>query len=951
MNSFNSKATLRSGSRTYTIYRLPALESRGFNLSRLPFSLKILLENLLRREDGVNVTAGDIEFLANWSAKAEPSREIAYMPARVLMQDFTGVPAVVDLAAMRDAIKTLGGDPERVNPLVPAELVIDHSVQVDEFGTAGAFDANTLLEFQRNRERYAFLKWGQTAFRNFSAVPPGMGICHQVNLEYLARVAFTTEIDGELVAYPDTVVGTDSHTTMINGLGVLGWGVGGIEAEAAMLGQAVSMLVPQVVGYKLTGKLREGATATDLVLTVTQALRKLGVVGKFVEFFGTGVADLSLADRATISNMAPEYGATCGIFPVDAETLRYLRLTGRSEEQIALVEAYYKEQGLFHTAGSAEAEYTETLGLDLGKVEPSVAGPKRPQDRVLLKDAAASFKQQLPGLLAPTAKPLGERTADEWKRGAVTDTAVGKATAGPSTPSANASVAQDDSALGNGAADDNALKVTTTVKERFGVDPDRYLDHGSVVIAAITSCTNTSNPSVMVAAGILAKKAVEKGLTVPPWVKTSLAPGSRVVTDYYAKAGLLPYLEKLRFNVVGYGCTTCIGNSGPLPADVSKSIDEHGLVAVSVLSGNRNFEGRVNVDVRANYLMSPPLVVAYALAGRIGHNFETDSLGNDENGKPVYLKDIWPTQAEVAAAIEKGLSSESFRKEYATVSLGDANWQGLKFPTGEVYQWEPDSTYIRKAPYFDGITPTPAAVTDIAGARVLAVLGDSVTTDHISPAGSIKANGPAGKYLAEHGVKQAEFNSYGSRRGNHEVMVRGTFANVRLRNKLAPGTEGGVTRLLPEGEQMSIFDASVKYAERGVPLVILAGKEYGSGSSRDWAAKGPKLLGVRAVIAESYERIHRSNLVGMGILPLQFEEGENAESLGLTGEETYDILGFRERLNSKFENGRMVTVAATSADGKKKTFEARIRIDTPQEIEYYKHGGILQYVLRQLAAK
>jgi aconitate hydratase len=924
MNSFDSKATLRSGSRNYTIYRLPALNARGFNLSRLPFSLKILLENLLRREDGVNVTAADIEFMANWNANAEPSREIAYMPARVLMQDFTGVPAVVDLAAMRDAIKTLGGDPERVNPLVPAELVIDHSVQVDEFGTAGAYDANALLEFQRNRERYAFLKWGQTAFRNFSAVPPGMGICHQVNLEYLARVAFTAEIDGEWFAYPDTVVGTDSHTTMINGLGVLGWGVGGIEAEAAMLGQAVSMLVPQVVGYKLTGKLREGATATDLVLTVTQALRKLGVVGKFVEFFGPGVADLSLADRATISNMAPEYGATCGIFPVDAETLRYLRLTGRGEEQIALVEAYYKEQGLFHTAGSPEAEYTQTLELDLGKVEPSVAGPKRPQDRVLLKDAAASFQQQLPSLLAPAAEPLGSRTADEWKRGVVTDTGV---------------------------AEKVPVHLTTTVKERFGVDPDRYLDHGSVVIAAITSCTNTSNPSVMVAAGILAKKAVEKGLTVPPWVKTSLAPGSRVVTDYYTKAGLLPYLEKLRFNVVGYGCTTCIGNSGPLPADVSKSIDEHGLVAVSVLSGNRNFEGRVNVDVRANYLMSPPLVVAYALAGRIGHNFETDPLGNDETGKPVYLKDIWPTQAEVAAAIEKGLSSESFRKEYATVSLGDTNWQGLKFPTGAVYQWEPDSTYIRKAPYFDGITATPAAVTDIAGARVLAVLGDSVTTDHISPAGSIKANGPAGKYLAEHGVKLAEFNSYGSRRGNHEVMVRGTFANVRLRNKLAPGTEGGVTRLLPEGEQMPIFDASVKYAERGVPLVILAGKEYGSGSSRDWAAKGPKLLGVRAVIAESYERIHRSNLVGMGILPLQFEDGKNAESLGLTGEETYDILGFCERLNSKFENGRTVTVAATSADGKKKTFEARIRIDTPQEIEYYKHGGILQYVLRQLAAK
>jgi aconitate hydratase len=756
------------------------------------------------------------------------------------MQDFTGVPAVVDLAAMRDAIRMLGGDAGRVNPLVPAELVIDHSVQVDEYGAVGALAANTLLEFQRNRERYAFLKWGQTAFRNFSAVPPGMGICHQVNLEYLARVVFTAEANGEMVAYPDTVVGTDSHTTMINGLGVLGWGVGGIEAEAAMLGQAVSMLAPQVVGYRLVGKLREGATATDLVLTVTQALRKLGVVGKFVEFFGPGVAELPLADRATISNMAPEYGATCGIFPVDEETLRYLRLTGRSEEQIALVEEYYKAQEMFHTTESPEADYTQTLDLDLAEVEPCVAGPKRPQDRVLLRDVAALFAEELPNLLSPTAKPLGTRTAAEWERGAVTDAAVTAATA------------------------------PNTVQGRFGVDPDKYLDHGSVVIAAITSCTNTSNPSVMVAAGILAKKAVEKGLTVPPWVKTSLAPGSRVVTDYYAKAGLLPYLEKLRFNVVGYGCTTCIGNSGPLPADVSKSIDEHGLVAVSVLSGNRNFEGRVNVDVRANYLMSPPLVVAYALAGRIGHNFERDALGVDGAGRPVFLKDIWPTQAEVAEAIEKGLSSESFRKEYATVSLGDANWQGLKFPTGEVYQWEPDSTYIRKAPYFDGITKTPAAVTDILGARVLAVLGDSVTTDHISPAGNIKANGPAGKYLAAHGVKPAEFNSYGSRRGNHEVMVRGTFANVRLRNKLAPGTEGGVTRLLPEGEGMSIFDASVKYAERGVPLIILAGKEYGSGSSRDWAAKGPKLLGVRAVIAESFERIHRSNLVGMGILPLQF---------------------------------------------------------------------------------
>ena len=795
---------------------------------------------------------------------------------------------------------------------------------MDEFGAAGALAANTLLEFQRNRERYAFLKWGQTAFRNFSAVPPGMGICHQVNLEYLARVVFTAGAGGETVAYPDTVVGTDSHTTMINGLGVLGWGVGGIEAEAAMLGQAVSMLVPQVVGFKLTGKLREGATATDLVLTVTQMLRKLGVVGKFVEFFGPGIAELPLADRATISNMAPEYGATCGIFPVDAETLRYLRLTGRSEAQIALVEDYYRAQGMFHTADSPEAEYTQTLGLDLAAVEPSVAGPKRPQDRVLLKDAAASFAQQLPSLLAPTAKPLGERTAAQWERGAVTD--AGQVETLPS-------------------------RLTSTVQGRFGVDPDKYLDHGSVVIAAITSCTNTSNPSVMVAAGILAKKAVEKGLTVPPWVKTSLAPGSRVVTDYYTKAGLLPYLEKLRFNVVGYGCTTCIGNSGPLPTDVKKSIDDHGLVAVSVLSGNRNFEGRVSVDVRANYLMSPPLVVAYALAGKIGHNFDTTALGSDPEGNPVYLRDIWPTQAEVAEAIEKGVSSESFRREYATVSDGDANWQGLKFPIGDVYEWEPDSTYIRQAPYFDGITATPAPVADILGARVLAVLGDSVTTDHISPAGNIKANGPAGKYLSDHGVKPTDFNSYGSRRGNHEVMVRGTFANVRLRNKLAPGTEGGVTRLLPEGEAMSIFDASVKYADRKVPLVILAGKEYGSGSSRDWAAKGPKLLGIRAVIAESYERIHRSNLVGMGILPLQFEAGQNAESLGLTGEEIYDFAGLAELLASRFAQGKTLTVVATSPDGSRKQFHAMVRIDTPQEIEYYKHGGILQYVLRQLAAK
>ncbi len=924
MNSFSSRTVLKSGGKDYTMFRLPALAEKGFNLSRLPFSLKILLENLLRREDGVNVTAGDIEFIANWDAKAEPSREIAYMPARVLMQDFTGVPAVVDLAAMRDGIKKLGGNADRVNPLVPVELVIDHSVQVDEYGTPSAYDANQILDFQRNRERYAFLKWGQTAFDNFSAVPPGMGICHQVNIEYLVRVVFTLDADGELVAYPDTLVGTDSHTTMANGLGVLGWGVGGIEAEAAMLGQPVSMLVPQVVGYKLTGKLREGATATDLVLTVTQALRKLGVVGKFVEFYGPGVSAIPVADRATIGNMAPEYGATCGIFPVDEQTLKYLKLTGRTEEQIALVEAYYKAQGMFHTADAPEAEYSATLELDLSTVEPCVAGPKRPQDRVSLKGVGASFTQQLPSLLAPTAKPLGSRTAEKWDRRAVVDSAANR-------------------------TDPNT--ITTTVDGRFNIKPDPFLDHGSVVIASITSCTNTSNPSVMVAAGILAKKAVEKGLTVPPWVKTSLAPGSRVVTDYYQKSGLLPFLEKLRFNVVGYGCATCIGNSGPLPEDVSASINEHGLVAVSVLSGNRNFEGRVNVDVRANYLMSPPLVVAFALAGNIGFNFDTDSLGNDQNGKPVYLKDIWPSQQEVDSTIEQCVTSEGFKSAYATVTAGDANWQNLKFPTGEVYGWETDSTYVRQAPYFDGMKQTPDPVKEIAGARVLAVLGDSITTDHISPAGNIKKDGPAGKYLAEHGVKPADFNSYGSRRGNHEVMVRGTFANVRLRNKLAPGTEGGITRLIPEGEVMSIFDASVKYAERNIPLVILAGKEYGSGSSRDWAAKGPKLLGVRAVIAESYERIHRSNLVGMGIVPLEFTAGANVESLGLTGEETYDIVGFKAKLESKFADGRTVTVVATAVDGKKKSFEALVRIDTPAEIGYYEHGGILLYVLRELAGK
>jgi aconitate hydratase len=926
MNSFGSQSTLKVGNKSYEIFRLKALEAKGLPLHRLPYSLRVLLENLLRQEDGKSVTANDIEFLAKWQAKAEPAREIAFMPARVLMQDFTGVPAIVDLAAMRDAMKELGGNPEKINPLQPAELVIDHSVQVDEFGTSNAYSINAALEFQRNRERYAFLKWGQSAFRNFSTVPPGMGICHQVNLEHLARVVFTTAANGGPVrAYPDTLVGTDSHTTMINGLGVLGWGVGGIEAEAAMLGQPVSMLVPQVVGFKLTGKLREGATATDLVLTVTELLRKLGVVGKFVEFYGSGVSELSLADRATIGNMAPEYGATCGIFPVDAETLRYLQLTGRSPEQIKLVEAYCKEQGWFYTADSAEAEYTQSAHLDLSTVEPSVAGPRRPQDRVPLSQTGANFQQQLPSLLGPESAGRKERQTLRWEGEGGHTWANG---GGKSTPEKG---------------------PATSIKERFGVDVDCYLGHGSIVIAAITSCTNTSNPSVMIAAGLLAKKAVEKGLQVPPWVKTSLAPGSRVVTDYYERAGLLDALGKLRFQVVGYGCTTCIGNSGPLPTDVSKSIDDHGLVAVSVLSGNRNFEGRINSEVRANYLMSPPLVVAYALVGNIEHDFATDPLGKDTLGAPVYLKDIWPTQEEVNSTIASSIDSEIFRKEYATVTEGDKNWQNLKFPTGDTYQWERDSTYIRKAPYFDGMPAKPTAVQEIAGARVLAVLGDSVTTDHISPAGSIKLNGPAGKYLVEHGVKPADFNSYGSRRGNHEVMVRGTFANVRLRNKLAPGTEGGVTRLLPEGESMSIFDASVKYAERGTPLVILAGKEYGSGSSRDWAAKGPRLLGVRAVIARSYERIHRSNLVGMGILPLQFESGQSAESLGLTGEEVFDLEGIRQMLEQKFAQGRTLTVKTTDVAGVAGKFKATVRIDTPQEILYYENGGILQYVLRQLA--
>ena len=939
-DSFRSAATLTSGSDTVHLFRLQALAASDptINLPRLPFCLRILLENLLRHEDGRTVTADDIRFLAHWDPKAEPSREIAYMPARVLMQDFTGVPAIVDLAAMRDAMRSLGGDPARINPLQPAELVIDHSVQVDEYGSPNAYDLNAALEFSRNRERYAFLKWGQSAFNNFSAVPPGMGICHQVNLEYLARVVFTTEpdADGSITAYPDTLVGTDSHTTMVNGLGVLGWGVGGIEAEAAMLGQAVSMLIPQVVGFRLTGKLREGATATDLVLTVTEALRKHGVVGKFVEFFGPGITELPLADRATIANMAPEYGATCGIFPVDQETLKYLRLTGRTEAHIALVETYFREQGLFHTAAAPEAEYSSTLSLDLATVEPSVAGPKRPQDRVLLSQAAASFAQQLPALLGPNANQSAARQVLRWE-------AEGGHASSNNNPASSL-----------GAPDPNAA-APSSVKARFGVDPNPYLTHGSIVIAAITSCTNTSNPYVMIAAGLLAKKAVERGLRTPPWVKTSLAPGSRVVTDYYNKSGLTPYLDALRFNTVGYGCTTCIGNSGPLPTDVSSAIEAHSLVAVSVLSGNRNFEGRISPEVRANYLMSPPLVVAYALAGHISHNFATEPLGKDQSGAPVYLKDIWPTQAEVSATVAASIDSDMFRKQYSTVSQGDQNWQRLTFPSGDTYHWEPDSTYIRRAPYFDGMTATPAPIEDIRAARCLAVLGDSVTTDHISPAGSIKKNGPAGQYLAAHGIAPAEFNSYGSRRGNHEVMVRGTFANVRLRNKLAPGTEGGVTRLLPEGTTVSIYDASVAYAERGIPLCILAGKEYGSGSSRDWAAKGPRLLGIKFVIAESYERIHRSNLVGMGILPFQFLPGQSAASLGLTGEEIFaigDAPGqLQSMLDSKFADGRILPILAETPTGRTIEFSAILRIDTPQEVLYYQHGGILPYVLRQLAGK
>lgn len=882
-NSFGAKRDLEVSGKKYEIFDITGLaESKT-----LPFSLKVLLENLLRTEDGANITAAQIKALANWNPDSQPDTEIQFTPARVIMQDFTGVPCIVDLATMREAIADLGGDPTKVNPLAPAELVIDHSVIADKFGTATSFEENVDIEYQRNTERYRFLRWGQTAFDEFKVVPPGTGIVHQVNIEYLARVIMTREVAGVLRAYPDTVVGTDSHTTMVNGLGVLGWGVGGIEAEAALLGQPVSMLIPRVVGFKLKGNLPMGTTATDLVLTITEMLRKHGVVGKFVEFYGPGVSALPMANRATIGNMSPEYGSTVAIFPIDEETLKYLELTGRSQEQRELIESYAKAQGIWHDP-NATPRYSEHLELDLASVVPSIAGPKRPQDRVPLSEAKNSFSKSLPGYLSEKS---------------------------------------------------SKVDVPVTVNQKSG-----SVANGAVVIASITSCTNTSNPSVMIGAGLLAKKAVEKGLHSKPWVKTTLAPGSKVVTNYYQKAGLTPFLEKLGFNLVGYGCVTCIGNSGPLPIEVSKAVNENDLAVAAVLSGNRNFEGRISPDVKMNYLASPPLVVAYALAGTMDHDFEKDPLGKDSQGNDVFLRDIWPTPQEIQGVIDSVISSEMFKRDYASVFAGDHRWTSLDTPTGKTFEWDTDSTYVRKPPYFDGMPRNPKPVTDISGARVLAKLGDSVTTDHISPAGSIKPDSPAGKYLQEHGVQKADFNSYGSRRGNHEVMIRGTFANIRLKNLLLDGVEGGFTRnFLNNGEQTTIYDASTAYQAAGVPLVILAGKEYGSGSSRDWAAKGTALLGVRAVIAESFERIHRSNLIGMGVLPLQFLDGENAESLGLRGDEVFEISGITELNNGKIP----ATVNVKAGD---KSFQVKVRIDTPGEADYYRHGGIMQYVLRSLLA-
>ena len=894
LNSFGARTEIRSGGQPVHIYSLPALEQAGFaGVSRLPYSMKILLENLLRREDGAFVTADDIRAVARWDATGTSQTEISFMPARVLLQDFTGVPCVVDLAAMRDAVVALGGDPEHVNPRQPVELVIDHSVQVDYFGRSDAFALNAGLEFSRNRERYAFLRWGQRGFHNFQVVPPDTGIVHQVNLEYLARVVFSETVDGETVAYPDTLVGTDSHTTMVNGLGVVGWGVGGIEAEAVMLGQPVSMLLPRILGFRLTGALPKGTTATDLVLTITEALRKRGVVGKFVEFFGEGLRHLTIADRATLGNMCPEYGATVAMFPIDAMTLAYLRLTGRDESRLQLVEDYARAQGMFRSEDSPEAVYSETMELDVSIVEPCMAGPKRPQDRVALTNAKAAFAKALPSMQVQ-AKPA--------QAGAVVAAA----------------------------------------------DPElEQIDHGAVVIAAITSCTNTSNPSVMIGAGLLAKKAVEKGLACKPWVKSSLAPGSKVVTEYLDAADLSRYLDALGFNLVGYGCTTCIGNSGPLPEDVSAAIREEDLVVCSVISGNRNFEGRIQQEVRANYLASPPLVVAYALAGKMTVDITTEPLGTDNAGDPVYLKDIWPSEQELQETMLRAVNADMYKKSYAEVFAGDQRWQQLEVADGNRFQWDPESTYVREPTFLQGMTMDVPPLTDVTGARVLALLGDSITTDHISPAGSIKADTPAGRYLIEKGVKASDFNSYGARRGNHEVMMRGTFANVRLRNQLAPGTEGGWTRYQPGAEQMTIYDASVRYREAGVPLLVIAGKEYGSGSSRDWAAKGTQLLGMKAVIVESFERIHRSNLVNMGVLPLEFMAGDTAASLGLTGTEVFDILGVAEELTPRGQ----VRVVATREDGTSQTFNTTVRIDTPEELVAFQHGGILPYVVRQIVSR
>jgi aconitate hydratase len=931
-NSFDARSTLRVGDESYEIFRLDKVEGSA----RLPYSLKVLLENLLRTEDGANITADHIRALGNWDASAQPSQEIQFTPARVIMQDFTGVPCVVDLATMREAVRELGGDPSKINPLAPAELVIDHSVIADRFGTPDAFVRNVELEYGRNKERYQFLRWGQTAFDEFKVVPPGTGIVHQVNIEHLAR---TVMVRGGQ-AYPDTLVGTDSHTTMVNGLGVLGWGVGGIEAEAAMLGQPVSMLIPRVVGFKLTGELPTGTTATDLVLTITEMLRKHGVVGKFVEFYGEGVAAVPLANRATIGNMSPEFGSTAAIFPIDQETINYLALTGRSQQQLALVEAYAKEQGLWLDP-AAEPDFSEKLELDLSTVVPSIAGPKRPQDRIVLARAKEQFRCDLRDYAADAAGGEGQPHGAESPVDEASDESFPASDAPAYGHVENGAGAPH----GPSAPVEGRPSRPTVVT---GPDGSRYeIDHGAVAVAAITSCTNTANPYVMVGAALLAKKAVEKGLTRKPWVKTTLAPGSKVVMDYYDRAGLTPYLDKLGFNLVGYGCTTCIGNSGPLPEEVSEAVNDNDLAVVSVLSGNRNFEGRINPDVKMNYLASPPLVVAYAIAGTMDLDITTEALGTDSEGNPVFLKDIWPSEQEVEDVVASAIGQEMFTKDYADVFAGDAQWQALPVPTGDTFEWDPESTYVRKPPYFEGMTMDLASIEDISGARVLAKLGDSVTTDHISPAGAIKADSPAGKYLTEHGVARRDFNSYGSRRGNHEVMIRGTFANIRLRNQIAPGTEGGFTRdfTVEGGPVTTIYEASQNYQAQGIPLVVLAGKEYGSGSSRDWAAKGTALLGVRAVIAESYERIHRSNLIGMGVLPLQFPEGQSAESLGLGGEETFSISG----VTALNEGGIPRTVKVTTDSGVE--FDATVRIDTPGEADYYRNGGIMQYVLRSLIRK